>query len=183
MYGSLPVPVTLKDVHTTSGHEVSCDWNRHHFMLRLLVVFWFAFAGFVWFWVASIPPGRSLSEWAAAEEGTFLALMLGPAMLGLCTTYALLAWSLNRIWILINSTGLIVRIGPLPRTGNQTVRRADIIQLFVKEKTKKDPYGKIVRSHEVHLIDSHNRHRVMISRRLEELLGIEEQRVGDAYIG
>jgi hypothetical protein len=156
MYGSLPVPVTLKEVHTTSGHEVSCDWNRHHFMLRLLAVFWFAFAGFVWFW---------------------------PAMLGLCTIYALLAWSLNRIWILINSTGLIVRIGPLPRTGNQTVRRADTIQLFVKEKTKKDPYGKIVRSHEVHPIDSPNRHRAMISRRLEELLGIEEQRVGDAYIG
>ncbi|RYD37502.1 MAG: hypothetical protein EOP87_03380 [Verrucomicrobiaceae bacterium] len=115
-------------------------------------------------------------------------------MLALCTAYALLAWSLNRIRILITPTEVVVRILPLPWTGNKTVRRADIIQLFVKEKTKKDPYGEIVRNYEVHLIDSHNRHRSLISRisshqalylerRLEELLGMARQRVGEAYIG
>ena len=121
-------------------------------------------------------------------------ILSSPSVIAVGSGYGLLATFLNHTDILVAGSDLQIRVRPIPCTGNKTVQKSEITQLFVREKTDKDSYGRITKSYEVHWIDARNRRRPLIGRlrnhealylerRLEELLGIEDQPVSGAYAG
>jgi hypothetical protein len=192
MAGGIPVPESVEESQTGSGTLVVRQWSRNR---EALVIFAVVFLGFLVFVIGDAMIGSdALRGWIRESHWIMSILLSGPALLVFAAGYGLAAATFNHTDILVTASDLEVRIRPVPWPGDRTISKAEIGQLFVREKVNKDSYGRISRSYEIHWIDLHDRRRPLVrglrvhealylEARLEEILGIEDQPVSGAYAG
>ncbi len=93
--------------------------------IALFAVFW---DGFLFFWY---------SKALAQSDPEFMALFfpIGHVAVGIGLTYYVLASLFNRTDIVISLSGIKVCSGPVPWFGNRDVRREDITDFIVRERS------------------------------------------------
>lgn len=173
---------------------IVCQWDRNPAILGMFTVFWLGFVGFTLFWFHGMLGNEPFFDWLRQSDWMAKIMLSSPVLIAVGGGYGLLATFLNHTEILVTECDLRIRVRPIPCTGNRTVSKSAIVQLFVREKSSRDSYGKISKSYEVHWIDSKNQRQPLIGRlrnhealylekRLEELLGIDDQFVSGGFRG
>ncbi len=191
----IPVPGSISERSNEAETLIVCQWDRNPIMLGIFTVIYMNFIGFFIFWFHKMLGDESFLDWIEQPDWMAKLTLESPLLLfAICGAYCLLATFLNHTNIQISGSDLKIRIRPIPWIGDKTVKKLEITQLFVREKTSKDSYGQITKSYQVHWINTRGQRLPLVGRlrvhealylenRLEEILGIENQPVSGAYTG
>ena len=194
MWRTIPVPDTISEQPSGDEMLIVCQWDRNPIRLGSFTVIWLSLVGFAICWIHEVLGSESFVDWIQQHGWMAIIILSSPSVIAVGSGYGLLATFLNHTDILVAASDLKITVRPIPCTGNRTVAKSEITQLFVREKTNKDSYGRITKSYEVHWIDALNQRRPLIGRlrnhealylerRLEELLGIDDQFVRGGFRG
>ncbi len=190
----IPVPASVTESPAGADTLIVCQWDRNPFKLGIFTLIWLSLLGFALFWIHEVLGKESLVDWIRQHGWMAIIILSSPSVVAAGSGYGLLATFLNHTDIHIGGSDLKTRIRPIPYRGNRNVPKTEIAQLFVREKKSKDSYGNVTKRYEVHWIDPRGKRRPLIGRlrchealylerRLEELLGIDDQFVRDAFRG
>jgi hypothetical protein len=107
---------------------------------------------------------------------------------GIGLTYYVIAGYLNKTYVRVDISNIVIKHAPLPFFGNKTLNSSGIKQLYTKEKVSHSRHGSSV-SYEVHVI-THDRKNVkllsglesseqalFIEQKIERFLKIEDKAV------
>jgi hypothetical protein len=133
---TVPIPERFKVERSANELRVWWRWFKpQHVGLLFFVIAWDAF---LFFWYFGAPAGRG--------GLLFQIFPIGHVAVGAGLSYHVLTGFLNRTTLEVRSGQLRVSHGPLPWSGNHTLRRDDLRQLFVTRTTKKNKQGWDVRA-------------------------------------
>lgn len=194
MRRSIPVPDSISESSSGGDTILVCQWERNPITLGMFAFFWLIFLGFTIYWFHEMLGDESFVDWIQAPDWLPKLVLSSPILIAFGGGYGLLATYLNHTDVRVTSVDLETRVRPVPCRGNRTVPISVIKQLFVRENVNKDSYGRITKSYELHWVNSLGQRRPLIGRlrnhealylerRLEELLGIDDQFVSGSFRG
>jgi len=122
-------------------------------------------------------------------EGMMKFFLLPFLAAGIYITYEVIAGYLNKTYVRVDNSSIVIKHAPLPHFGNKTLNSSDIKQLYSKEKISDKRKGDSSVSYEVHAITNDNKNikllsglesseiALFIEQEIEKFLKIEDKSV------